>query len=112
MPYKDPQRKMEWEKRHHSQRVARRRELRQIEAAWKEAHPEAVAQRDSGPGFLLPVVAGAALAAYNPKLAIGVGGVTLLLAGIYKKDLSWWIVGGVILALGLFFQWNDQSAKK
>ena len=112
MPYKDPQRKMEWERRHHSQRLARRRELRQIEAAWKEAHPEAVALRDSGAGFLLPMVAGGALAAYNPRLAIGVGGVTLLLAAIYKKDLSWWIVGGVTLTLGLFFHWNHQSTKK
>jgi hypothetical protein len=112
MPYKDPQRKMEWEMRHHSQRLARRRELRQIEAAWKEAHPEAASLRDSRADFLLPVFAGGALAAYSPKLAIGVGGVTLLLAAIYKKDLSWWIVGGVILALGLFFQWNDQSPKK
>jgi hypothetical protein len=112
MPYKDPQRKMEWERRHYPQRLARRRELRKIEAAWKEAHPDAVAPRDSGAGFLFPMVAGGALAAYNPKLAIGVGGVTLLLTAIYKKDLRWWIVGGVILALGLFFQWNDQSEKK
>jgi len=103
---------MEWETRHHSQRLARRRELRQIEAAWKEVHPEAVALRDSGASLLLPVVAGGALAVYDPKLAIGVGGVTLLLDAFYKKDLNWWIVGGVILALGLFFHWNDQSAKK
>jgi hypothetical protein len=33
VPYKEPQRKRGWEWRHRSQRLARRRELRQIEAA-------------------------------------------------------------------------------
>jgi hypothetical protein len=42
MPYKNQQRKMEWEQQHRSQRLARRHELRQIEAAWKEAHPVAL----------------------------------------------------------------------
>jgi hypothetical protein len=32
MPYKDLERKKEWEEEHRSQRLARRRELRQIEA--------------------------------------------------------------------------------
>jgi hypothetical protein len=36
MPYKDLQRKREWERRHRTERLARRRELRQIEATWKE----------------------------------------------------------------------------
>ena len=31
MPYKDPQKKIAWELRHRSQRIARRRELREIE---------------------------------------------------------------------------------
>ncbi|SRR5260370_42523112 len=109
MPYKDLQRKKEWEQQHRPQRLARRRELRQVERAWKEAHPEA---QDSGAGFLLPLAAGGALAAYNPKLAIGGGGLTLLLAAVYKKDWSWWIVGILILALGLFFNWNDKDEKK
>ena len=112
MPYKDPQRKRVWEWQHRSQRHARRRELRQIEAAWKEAHPEALWMQESGTGFLLPVVAGGVMAAYNPKLAIGAGGLALLLAAVYKKDLSWWIVGVIILVLGLFFQWSDQSAQE
>jgi hypothetical protein len=30
MPYKDPQRNMEWMRQYHSQRLTRRRELRQI----------------------------------------------------------------------------------
>jgi hypothetical protein len=68
--------------------------------------------QDSGGGFLLPVAAGGVLAAYNPKLAMGAGGLTLLLAAVYKKDWSWWIVGMLILALGLFFQWNDRDEKK
>jgi hypothetical protein len=112
MPYKDPEQKRLWEWQHRSQRLARRRELRQIEAAWKEAHPEALWVKDSGVGFLLPVVAGGALAAYNPKLAIGAGGLTLVVAAAYKKDWSWWIVGILILALGLFFQWNNKNENK
>lgn len=58
------------------------------------------------------MAAGGVLAAYNPKLAMGAGGLTLLLAAVYKKDWSWWIVGMLILALGLFFQWNDRDEKK
>jgi hypothetical protein len=47
MPYEGPQRKMEWEQ-HRSQRLDRRREVRQIEAAWKEVHPEASKAEVSG----------------------------------------------------------------
>lgn len=111
MPYKDPQKKMEWEQQHRPQRLARRRELRQIEAAWKEAHPEPSGAEGSG-AFVFPLVAGGALAAYNPKLAIGAGAVTLIVACAYKKDWRWWIVGILLLAFGLFFQWNKQSAKE
>ena len=71
MPYKDLQRKQEWELRHRSQRLARRRELRRIEAARKEAQPQVAEVQNSGAGILLPLVAGGALAAaYNPKLAV------------------------------------------
>ena len=112
MPYMDPQEKREWELRHRSQRIARRRELRQLEAAWREAHPGAVWLKDSGAGFLLPVAAGGALAACNPKLAIGAGGLTLVVAGVYKKDWSWWLVGLLILVLGVFFHWNNKKEQK
>jgi hypothetical protein len=113
MPYKDLERKREWEQKHRSQRLSRRRELRQIEAARIAAQPEAFSGHDGAANILLPLVAGgAALAAYNPKLAMGTGGLTLLVAALYKKDWRWWIVGTLILALGLFFQWNDQSTKK
>jgi hypothetical protein len=112
MPYKDPEQKRAWELQHRSQRLARRRELRQIETDWKEAHPGVAWVKDSGVGFLLPVVAGGALAAYNPKLAIGAGGLTLLGAAYYKKDWSWWIVGVLILALGLFFEWNNKKEQE
>jgi hypothetical protein len=112
MPYKDLQRKREWEQQHRPQRLARRRELRQIEAAWKEAHPEALRAQGTGVSFLFPLVTGGALAAYNPKLAIGAGGMTLVVAAAYKKGLTWWIVGVLILVFGLFFQSNDQSKNK
>lgn len=112
MPYKDFQHKKEWERQHRPQRLARRRQLRRIEAAREEAQPEALRTQDGGAGFLLPVVAGGVLAAYNPKLAMGAGSLTLLVAALYKKGWTWWIVGMTILAFGLFFQWNNQSAKK
>jgi hypothetical protein len=112
MPYSDPQKKLEWEEQHRSQRLSRRRELRRVEAARIAAQPEIQRQQGSGAEFVLPLVAGGALAAYNPKLAIGAGGVTLLLATIYKKDIRWCIVGVLILVFGLFFQSNDQSKNK
>ena len=112
MPYKDPERKKVWEWQHRSQRLARRRELRRIDAAQRETQPEALTAHDSAAGFLLPLVAAGTLAAYNPKLAIGAGGLTLFVAAVYKKDWRWWIVGVLILALGLFFQWNHKNENK
>jgi hypothetical protein len=108
MPYKDPQAKREWERLHRPQRLARRRELRSIETARKQAYPAAF----SAVSFLVPVVAGGALAAYSPELAIGTGGLTLAIAGIYRKGWTWWIVGVLIVALGFFFYWSDHNAEK
>jgi hypothetical protein len=42
-------------------------------------------------------------------LGMGAGGVTLAVAAIYKKRWTWWIVGVVILLVGLFFFWNDKN---
>jgi hypothetical protein len=112
MPYKDPQLKREWEWRHRPQRLARRRELRQAEVDWKRAHPGTLRLKSTHAIFLLPLAAGCALATYDPKLAMGVGGITLLVALVYKKDWRWWITGILILAVGLFFQWTSQSVKK
>jgi hypothetical protein len=108
MPYKDPQAKKEWERLHRPQRLARRRELRSIETARKQAYPRTF----GAISLLAPVVAGGALAAYSPELAIGTGGLTLAIAGIYKKGWAWWIVGVLIVALGFFFYWSDQNAEK
>ncbi len=112
MPYKDPERKKQWERLHRSGRLARRRELRQAEADTEAAQPDA-ARLEAGAGSLLfPLAAGSALAVYNPKLAIGAGGLTLAAAALYKKDWSWWIVGTVIFVIGLFFEWNQKTEKK
>ena len=113
MPYKDLQRKQQWEQQHRSQRLSRRRELRRIEAAQRESQPQELGVPDGGVGFFFPLVAGGALiAAYNSKLAIGAGGVTLLVAALYKKGWLWWIAGLVVLAVGLFFLWNDRRANE
>ncbi len=112
MPYKDPEQKKEWERLHRSERLKRRRELREAEAARKEAQPEPLGRQSGASGLLLPLAAGSALAAYNPKLAIGAGGLTLAAAALYKEDWSWWIVGILILVTGLFFQWNQKAEKE
>jgi len=109
MPYKDPELKKEWERMHRPQRLARRRELRRIEAVQQAARPETPSTRGGGVGFLVPLIAGGALAAYHPKLGMGAGGLTLAIAAIYKKGWSWWIVGIVILAVALFFYWENQK---
>lgn len=112
MSYRDPQKKLEWEVQHRPQRLARRRELRQIEVAWKAAHPGAVTGQGNVAGLLLPLAAGGALASYDPKLAIGAGGLTLAVAAIYRKDWRWWIAGVLISIVGLFFLWTNQNGKK
>lgn len=113
MPYKDLERKKQWEQDHRSQRIARRRELRRIEAVQEEVQPGPPRAQDSTAGFLwLPVVGGVALASYNPKLAVGAGGLTLVAAAFYKKGSTWWIVGALILAVGLLFQWNNSKKRQ
>lgn len=61
---------------------------------------------------MLPMIAGGALAAYNPMLAIGAGGLTVFVAATYKKDWRWWLVGIVLLALGVYFQLNKNDENK
>ena len=109
MPYKDPERKRQWERLHRSGRLARRRELRQAEAAREAAQPDAARLQVGAGGLLFPLAAASALAVYNPKLAIGAGGLTLAAAAHYKKDWSWWIVGLLIMVIGLFFQWHKKT---
>jgi hypothetical protein len=112
MPYKDLQRKQEWEQQHRLQRLTRRRELRRIEAAHQVAEGAATrtAEDTNAPLLWVPIIAGGALASYDPRLAIGVGGLTLLVAALDKKQSGWWIVGAIILAAGFLFTWNRQKA--
>src|SRR5215467_225776 len=99
MPYKDQERKKEWERLHRSERLARRRELRRTAAARQPTRPDATATEPSAAGFLIPLVAGGALAAHNPNLGMAAGGGTLVIAAIFKKGWAWWVLGAVILAL-------------
>jgi len=109
MPYKDPARKKEWERLHRPERLTRRRELRHIAAAEQTTRPDATETEHGVVGFLVPLVAGGALAAYNPKLGMAAGGGTLVIAAIFNKRRAWWVFGAVILALALFFYWNKQN---
>jgi hypothetical protein len=104
MPYKNLERKKEWERLHRPQRLARRRELRRIAAAQQATRPGgATAKSSSAAAFLIPLAAGGALAAWNPKLGIGAGSLTLVVAAVWKKNWAWWLVGCVILFVALLF---------
>lgn len=110
MPYKDLERKKEWERLHRPQRLARRQELRRIQAAQEEARPKVTGNEQIGAGFLIPLVAGGTLAAFNPKLGMAVGGITLAIAAVAKKGWQWWIVGIVVLIVALFSHYSDENA--
>ena len=63
--------------------------------------PRATLPTHDGVSALLPIVGGLAglgLAAYQPKLAIGAGSLTLLIAAILKKGSTWWILGTIFWA--------------
>jgi hypothetical protein len=89
MPYKDLERKKEWERLHRPERLARRRELRHIAATQQATRPRVTRESGAGFGFLVPLVAGGALAAYNPKLGMGAGSLTLVVAAVWKKNWVW-----------------------
>ena len=117
MPYKDPERKKEWERLHRPQRLARRRELRRIAEAQEVARPEVSRVRpevpstrpSKGPGFPGPLAAGGALAAYNPNVGMAAGGATLAIVAIFKKRWIWWALG-VLIALAIFLYWYIRMA--
>jgi len=51
MPYKDVERKKEWERLHRPERLARRRELRRIEAEQQAARPDTAPSEHHDGGF-------------------------------------------------------------
>jgi cell division protein FtsW (lipid II flippase) len=106
MPYKDPARKKEWERFHRPERLARRRELREREVS-NMPDPEATLPTHDGVSAFLPLVGGFGLAAYQPKLAVGVGSLALIIAAAFKKGPMWWIFGAIVLVLGILFLWID-----
>ena len=109
MPYKDPQRKREWERLHRTERLARRRELRHAQAVEQTARPIAVRKASGGVGFVVPLIAGGALAACNPKLGMGAGSLKLVAAAVWKKNWAWWLVGCVTLFIALLFYFTNNE---
>jgi hypothetical protein len=108
MPYRDAEAKREWELRHRAERLARRRELRRIQAA----QPTQLTVDTDGTGVLLiPLLAGGALAVFSPKLGLASGGLTLLAAGFYRKSWHWWLVGALIMLLGFIF-WKFEKGSE
>jgi hypothetical protein len=43
---------------------------------------------------------------------MGAGGLGLLLVALYRKGWMWWVVGAIILVIGLLFHWNNNNEKK
>jgi hypothetical protein len=109
MPYKDPKRKKEWERLHRPERLTRRRELRHGQALEQTTRPGVVRESSGGVGVLVPLIAGGALAAYNPKLGMGAGGLTLVVAAVWKKNWAWWLVGCVTLFIALLFYFTNSE---
>jgi hypothetical protein len=115
MPYKDLEKKKEWERLHRPERLARRRELRRIEAEQQAARPETAPneRNEAGlPVFAVPLIGGVGLAAASPGLGMVLGGLTLCVAAIYKKGWQWWIVGVVVLISALFFYLDTQNKSR
>lgn len=112
MPYKDPERKKEWERLHRAERVARRRHLRQNQAAEQQPLPRTAKVEFGNSALLIPVIAGGALAAYSPKVGLAVGSLTLGSAAVFRKGWAWWLVGCVIILLALFFYWKDHQVSE
>ena len=54
MPYKDPERKKEWERLHRIERLARRRELRQTKTAEHQTEPVVEKVECGGRCYLFP----------------------------------------------------------
>ena len=107
MPYRDPAAKREWELRHRTERLARRRERRRVQATMPPQSPPSTVNFAAAGVLWLPLLAGGALAAYSPKLALGAGGLTLLAATYYRKGWQWWLVGALTILLGLvFLNWD------
>jgi hypothetical protein len=112
MPYKDLRHKREWERRHRSERRARRRELRRIEGTLKATQVPS-GHRDNGndsPWRLL--AGGGVLALYNPALALGVGSLTLIVAALRNKSWRWWVIGAAVVAFALMLLLNKDKGKE
>jgi hypothetical protein len=101
MPYKDLKKKLAWELRNRPQRLARRRELRRIEATREAVKPG---------GFpWIYMMAGVVLVSFSSVLALGVGSLILIVAGLRNKGWRWWIVGLFILMMSLFVLRNRED---
>jgi hypothetical protein len=109
MPYKDPERKKEWERVHRTERLTRRREQRQAQTVEQTIRPKAIQKVSAGVGFVVPLIAGGALAAWNPKIGMGAGSVTLVVAAVWKKNWAWWLVGCVTLFIALLFYFTNKE---
>lgn len=107
MPYKDPEAKRQWELTHRTERLARRREPRRIQAA----QPTEPKVDPTGVGaVIVPILAAGAVATYSPKLALGVGSLTFFAAAYYRKGWQWWLVGALIVLLAvLILKWDKSQ---
>jgi hypothetical protein len=108
MPYKDPQRKKEWERRHRLQRLARRRDLRRIEAADNATQPTPASPGDKAVSPWQLLGGGGALALCSPTLGLGAGALILIVAAFQKRSWQWWAIGAAIALCALFLQSSNK----
>ena len=111
MPYKDPERKKEWERLHRPERLARRRELRRIERATQDTLRMAPKVEVGAAAVLIPAIAGGPVAVHSPRLGIAIGGLTPVSSAVLKKGWAWW-VGCAVLIVALLFNKRNQQASE
>jgi hypothetical protein len=113
VPYKDPNRKKEWERLNHERRLARRSELRRIHVVEGDSLVRQASQ--SLASFPLPWLvlgAGSGLALYSPSMGVAAGALILAIAAYNTKGWQWKLIGVVILLISLFLLWNDSGVEQ
>ena len=93
----------EWELKHRTERLARRRELRRIQAA-QPTEPKV--DPTGRAALIVPILAAGALATYSATLALGAGGLTLFAATYYRKGWQWSLVGALTV---LILKWDKSQ---
>jgi hypothetical protein len=103
MPYKDPVRKAQWERLHHAERLARRRELRRLEVATvAPGGPPGVGPNHRVSFPWLPLAIGAGVSFFKPRWGLAIGGGAILYAVIRSRNWVWYFAGAALIAISIW----------